>query len=505
MNPAEPTPPRPLWWRLLPLWGVLLLLATTPFSQLPRDLWTDEAFTASYTTYSTVGLVLEDVRKNEETPPLYFLLIWLWSRVAGSGEVALRLPSLIGAMLAVAILVALMQRWRSDAEALVAGAAMALSPLVAHFTVEARVYSLLMLMTVGGIAAFEYVYRHPHNRLALAGYTLMAAILFLTSYFGIAILAAHNLIWIVRVLRHRAHWRQDLLPWVIVQVGIGVLVLPWLPALLYQVEVASATTFARDVSAGWFFMLALSLAAYTESSVTMFSIWLFAFFWSIMIYGLLRSLDRRGDEGLVLRAFGVPLLMMGGVVLLLQASSVRYLMVLTPGIAIATAAGWNALRQRFPHTGAMLAGGLIGVLLLYRLPGIVAPPPIEQAWGKLSARVAQQANPLHDTVIFQPPGELRSFTYYYHGPSLRLLGAQNYDEFYDVQGHDFRTTWNPNELEAIIGANRETRRVWVFFKPFIFQPEPFRLPYRLTGHWKSAGELELFRYEIAPGEINGER
>ncbi|NJN68470.1 MAG: hypothetical protein HC884_18045 [Chloroflexaceae bacterium] len=96
MNPAEPTLPRPRWRRWLPLWGMLLLLATTPFSQLPRDLWTDEAFTASYTTHSTVGLVLEDVRKNEETPPLYFLLIWLWSRVAGASEVALRLPRCSG-------------------------------------------------------------------------------------------------------------------------------------------------------------------------------------------------------------------------------------------------------------------------------------------------------------------------------------------------------------------------------------------------------------------------
>ncbi|NJN68471.1 MAG: hypothetical protein HC884_18050 [Chloroflexaceae bacterium] len=404
-----------------------------------------------------------------------------------------------------AILVALMQRWRSDAEALVAGAVVALLPTVARYAVEARAYSLLMLMTVACIAAFEYVYRHPRNRLALAGYALVAGALFLTFYFGIAILAAHNLIWFVRVLRHRAHWRQDLLPWVIVQVGIGVLVLPWFPGLLYQLEVAPATTFAQEVNAWQLFALALGLITYPTSSVTLFAIWLFALFWSIMIYGLLRcSLqargdEGRGDEGLKLRAFWVPLLMTGGLVIVLQASMVRYLMVLVPGVAIATAIGWHALRQRFPRHGAMLAGGVIGCLLLYRLPGIVTPPRVEPVWSELSALVAQHANPHHDTVVFQPPFEQRTFAYYYHGPALRLLGAHHYDEFYHVQEYDFTTSWNPNELDEIIRATRENQYVWVFFKPFMLRQEPFALPYDLIGHWK-LGNLELFRYEIAPGE-----
>src|SRR6266542_1630807 len=91
-----------VWRRYLPLWCVLLLLAMTPWNTFGRDLDVDEVFTVSYTAHPTPALVLDDVRKNEETPPLYFLLTWCWAQLFGGGAVAIRTFSLLCGLLAVA-------------------------------------------------------------------------------------------------------------------------------------------------------------------------------------------------------------------------------------------------------------------------------------------------------------------------------------------------------------------------------------------------------------------
>ena len=40
-----------------------------------------------------LGATLHAVVHTENTPPLWYVLIWAWSRIFGTGAVALRLPS----------------------------------------------------------------------------------------------------------------------------------------------------------------------------------------------------------------------------------------------------------------------------------------------------------------------------------------------------------------------------------------------------------------------------
>src|SRR5260370_658805 len=112
-----------LFHRHLPLCCVMLMVALSlmSYSLFQRDLWTDEAFSASYTQHPSISTVLEDVRKNEETPPVYFIVLWLRSRVVGHSEVALRVLSLLFGIGAVAVFAVLARRWLAPAEALLAG------------------------------------------------------------------------------------------------------------------------------------------------------------------------------------------------------------------------------------------------------------------------------------------------------------------------------------------------------------------------------------------------
>lgn len=123
---------------MLPLWGLLLMLAMLNYPLISRDLWTDEAYTVSYTVHPTMSALLEDVRKNEETPPLYFMSVWLWSRAFGTSEVAIRVLSVIyGAGSVLGFAAFIRQRLSPDA-AVVAVVLMAASPLFQRYLTEAR-------------------------------------------------------------------------------------------------------------------------------------------------------------------------------------------------------------------------------------------------------------------------------------------------------------------------------------------------------------------------------
>jgi 4-amino-4-deoxy-L-arabinose transferase-like glycosyltransferase len=272
------------WFPYLP---VLLLLALLPFHALQqRPLWSDEAFTASYTAHPTPGLLLEDVRKNEETPPLYFLLLWGWVQLVGQSELALRLPSLLAGIAAVALFIFLLQTWYSSTVALIAGSFLAMHPLLAYYQTEARGYTLLMLMTIVCMAAFEYLLHHPQRTAARVGYVLAASLLFLTSYFSIVILVTHTVVWLYRT-RNPAS-RPLLLPWLLIQGGIALIILPWLPSLLYQIQVGQAVTFDTRLQANTIYLLAMVLMTGIPPQSMLF-VWLglAVGFWALLLYGLL--------------------------------------------------------------------------------------------------------------------------------------------------------------------------------------------------------------------------
>ncbi len=477
---------------MLPLWGLLLMLAMLNYPLISRDLWTDEAYTVSYTVHPTMSALLEDVRKNEETPPLYFMSVWLWSRAFGTSEVAIRVLSVIygaGAVLGFAAFIR--QRLSPDA-AVVAVVLMAASPLFQRYLTEARGYTMTVLLTVACITAFERLYRRPESRLAQVIYALSAVVLFLTSYFGAALLAAQWLI-SLSLLRAPATRRRRIVGWVGVQMIIVACLLPWLPSLRYQMFISPAVT--SDWGSGlrdyYFLILGVLMGGVLLGGVRFLIGWLMAAAAGLILI-LAAARGGRAMNGFVVRSLVLPAAMLLLMVVMIQVVATRYLIVILPGSAIAAGVGFVALRSYRPWLAWTMLALLVGGMLLARV--ITTPVDVPGAWGRLIARMTAEVDPAGDIVLFHPPWDQRIFEYYYHGPQLPMAGAHNYDDFYYNQGYVIRKTWTVAEAEPVIVGHR---RVWVFYDQLHYQARALDLPYQQLGHW-SEGRLELFLYDVPP-------
>ena len=91
----------------------------------------------------------------ENTPPLWYLLAWADSRVLGTGEVALRLPSALAGIATVPVAWAIGRELAGPRAAAIATAALvAVNPLFVWYSQEARAYGLFVLIAALAMLCF---------------------------------------------------------------------------------------------------------------------------------------------------------------------------------------------------------------------------------------------------------------------------------------------------------------------------------------------------------------
>ena len=184
------------------VWALIGLTALAALIRLlvidTQSFWMDEALTA-YETHSSFGGMLGTVAHVETTPPLYFVLIWAWAHVFGSGEVGLRsLSTLAGiALVPIAFISAreLFSRWAG----VLAAAFVAVNPFLVWYSQEARSYMLLAALSGASFLWFNRARENPTGR-NLAWWTACSSLAVMTHFFA-GFLVAPEALWLLWVSR----------------------------------------------------------------------------------------------------------------------------------------------------------------------------------------------------------------------------------------------------------------------------------------------------------------
>ena len=361
------------------------------------DLWLDEALSVSIAALPT-GALLEALR-HDGSPPLYYLVLRAWTAVFGSGDAAVRSLSGVVSVAALAPAWLLGRRAGGRRAATAALVALASSPFAIRYATEARMYALVVLLSaLLGLGLYRAA--EPRPRLARAGVAACTALLLLTHYWSMFLLATVAAVLAVRARRPE---RRAAALGSLAAMGAGALAfLPWLPSLWWQLhhtgtpwggpdDLTAVVTTLRDFAGpagprGW--LLAGALA------------WLFAL-------GLLGrgagprriELDLRGRPaakpaaavaaGTVLLALGVNRVVGG-------AFAPRYASVALVAFLVVVALGVAAFDDR------RLRAAALAVVAVGGLAGAAANVSAERTQGgQVAAALARRAGP-GDVVAYCP-------------------------------------------------------------------------------------------------------
>ena len=170
-----------------------------------QSFWLDESYTVDLVQRS-FGHMLSGVAGDESTPPLYYVLAWLWEKVFGHDEAGLRSLSALFGTLTVPVAWRAAREWfdGSARAGLIAAALVAFNPFFVWYSQEARSYSLLVLMAT---LTLLFV-----RRRAYGWWALTAALALCTHYFA-AFIVVPEAIWLIwSAERKRPAWLATAAP-----------------------------------------------------------------------------------------------------------------------------------------------------------------------------------------------------------------------------------------------------------------------------------------------------
>lgn len=166
-----------------------------------QSYWADEALTAFEARSSFTGM-LHTVASVETTPPLYFVVIWVWAKLFGTGEVALRSISALAGVAIVPVAYLCARELVDRRAGLLAAAFMAVNPFIIWYSQEARAYMLVALLSGVSFLWFIRARREPSAR-NLAWWAGFSAAAVMTHFFaGFAV--APEAVWLLWIARRRA-------------------------------------------------------------------------------------------------------------------------------------------------------------------------------------------------------------------------------------------------------------------------------------------------------------
>ena len=137
--------------------ALIALTALAAALRLPtlgsQSLWLDEVLTGNLAR-GGLGDLFHVVAQQEANPPLFYLFEWVWTRVAGTSEFALRLPSALCGIALVPVGYAIGKKLAGERTAVALAALVAVHPLLVYYSQEARGYSAVALACAVGFFCF---------------------------------------------------------------------------------------------------------------------------------------------------------------------------------------------------------------------------------------------------------------------------------------------------------------------------------------------------------------
>jgi uncharacterized membrane protein len=196
-------------------------------------LWLDEAQSVAFARLPASRI--PSALREDGAPPLYYVVLHGWMWLVGDSDFAVRALSALLATATVIVAVVLARRRWGPTVAVAATVLVATSPFAIRYAAHARMYALVMLEVVLGVALVGRALEAPRLGRLIA-VTMASAALLLTHYWSLyLVITAAAWLWASsRHVRAMTRTGRRRVAWALL--GGFVLWLPWAPTFLFQAQ-----------------------------------------------------------------------------------------------------------------------------------------------------------------------------------------------------------------------------------------------------------------------------
>lgn len=216
------------------IWVILMLGLILRLISLNQSLWLDEAInTLAVKNYNFLNLITE-YAKADFHPPGWFIILWLWTKLSGYSEIAVRIPSVVFGILAILFTYLIGKKLVSKNLGILAAALIAINPLHIYYSQEARMYSLATLAVLINILLFIKLIKREK---ASTVFLILSNVLVLASDYIAYFIFPAQLIFLMVIRK-----KEIIKTWIIALICALTLGIWWLPVFLNQLNVGSVAS-----------------------------------------------------------------------------------------------------------------------------------------------------------------------------------------------------------------------------------------------------------------------
>ncbi|MDP8266591.1 MAG: glycosyltransferase family 39 protein [Candidatus Aceula meridiana] len=181
-------------------------------------------------------------------PPLYYFILHYWMEWLGDSEYSTRLLSVVFGFLLIFMVYRLGCLIFDKDVGLLGAFFVALSKFHIKYSQDARGYSLLAFLAVASMHSFIKLFKKENRNIDYLGYIFFSTLLIYTHIYGLFIIIAQNIYFIV--LCYFSKWKRNFCfkKWIFLQTTLFILFLPWVRVFIGQVFRIQGHYWIRDPS-----------------------------------------------------------------------------------------------------------------------------------------------------------------------------------------------------------------------------------------------------------------
>lgn len=439
---------------------ILLLAATLRFYALgASSLWSDEGNTWALLSRSFTQIARDAAA--DIHPPGYYWLLKLWTMLFGTSAVGMRSFSAFAGLLLVYVIyhLGLLLRARKHdlpLAALLAAFLAAVNPFLIYYSQEARMYLLLTLASAALFwALLAWLDRGGRWGWALLGYIGAAVVGLWSHYTFPVVMIGAGLGYLGIALPQSGRWRATWWPFTLANLLAILAYLPWLPTAVDRLLHWPATTASAAPIDGLRLVLQTVLLGPLRELPQPFAPWL----WGaalLPVGGLFLAWWRPPLRAIALWWLA-PLLLVFGAALLTDAF-LKFLLVAAPAWWLLSAASVDLLPRSATTWRALSAllvggGGLLFAWLV--LPTYYRTPDVRDNYQGVARYIAAVADPAHDLVLLDAPGQQEVWRYYDPGVPVLALPQQRPPDRSATEATLAAATRDRQTIYALLWATEE--------------------------------------------------